>query len=151
MLFARQPLLAALFSTAQGYMSVSCVCDPGLHQSVCGPRHVFPDDEWGQALPTEEKTGDHQRLQGATRSVQQTPVNHKHKASVVSTRAHSNFKCRRIRCSAKQMLCYLIKKCALIFSLLLTVMPPSPHDSFFYSPRADKEGVVPGWEDQGHR
>lgn len=66
-------------------MSVSCVCDPGLHQSVCGPRNVWPDDERGQAFPTAEKTGDHQWPQGATWSVQQTSVNHKHKAVMVST------------------------------------------------------------------
>lgn len=27
------------------------VCDPGLHQSVRGSRHVCPDDEWGQVVP----------------------------------------------------------------------------------------------------
>lgn len=57
-----------------------CVCHPGLHQSVRGPHHVCPDDEWGQAVPTDKKTGDHQWPQGATRSVLGTLVFHWHRA-----------------------------------------------------------------------
>lgn len=46
-----------------------CVCDSGLHQPVCCPHHVWPDDERGQTLPTEEKAGHHQWSKGATWSV----------------------------------------------------------------------------------
>lgn len=54
-----------------GLHGLFCVCDPGVHQSVCGPHHVCADDERGQVVPAEEKTGDHWWPEGVTRSVQQ--------------------------------------------------------------------------------